>query len=489
MKKNKISAEEMRVLIKSIFELSQKLSGNITIKNLDHAAEFAVNLFGYKNWKEFKSNLKKEVNLENLEEMEIELLKEIYLPKKEKLINSNNLYQFKTKKEKVIEKKKSEQYISEYLIGSFLTQNMKTKQPRGLISKDCIITGNYNEYYQYFIEKHIHWLLENNQDFIIFSKKYLNEIKYPDTVIMVNQQKNRLNPIKAILNTDMFESFFRIENAPKSFSYLWSFLVRKFDIEEKSLSIDDLVNMTDLENLISIKKECENDFVLHKMLSQYLSQYVIETENGFQISKENEVRHYRENIYLINKLKEIKNLYQNGYFSEDNEFSLKESIFQKRKCVIADYDNSLYHELIMTEYIVAQKEFQKDKNIVEDQHLIWVLLIEAETWLKNYQTKELNEHTSFAQYYYIQNNTDNIDLLLSRVNQILFLRQSLNYKKTSWKDRMLSLTEEYHTNFWYNDNLVLKSLKDNEALLWRTTDDPFAKNGLENFIMEKIELY
>lgn len=489
MKKNKVSAEEMRILIKSIFELSQKLSGNISIKNLDHAAEFAVNLFGYKNWKEFKTNLKKEAYLENLEEMEKELLKETYLPKKDKIIENVVKYQFCHKNEEFIENKKSEKYVSEYLIGSFLTQNMKTKQPRGLISKDCIITGNQNEEYQSFIEKQICWLLENNQDFIIFSKKELNEIKYPETVTLVNKTKNRLNPIKAILNTDLFDSFFRIENLPKSFSYLWSFLVKKFDMEEQYLSINDLVNMTDLEKLISIKKECENDFVLHKMLTQYLSQYVIETENGYFISKDNEIKHYKENIYLINKLKEIKKLYEDGYFSEDNEFSIKQAIFQKRKCVIEDYENSLYHELVVAEYIVAQKEFQKDKKIVQNQHLIWTLFIEAETWLKPYQTKELKEHDSFAQYYYIQNNNLNIDFLFKNVNQILFLRQSLSYEKSSWKDRMLNLTEEYHTNFWYNNNLVLKQLKSNEALLWRTTDDPFAKNGLENFIIEKIDLY
>lgn len=52
-KTNKVSADEMRILIKSIYELAQKLSGNISIKNLDNAAEFAVNLYGYKNWKEF----------------------------------------------------------------------------------------------------------------------------------------------------------------------------------------------------------------------------------------------------------------------------------------------------------------------------------------------------------------------------------------------------------------------------------------------------
>lgn len=489
MRKNKVTAEEMRVLIKNIFELSKKLSGNINIKNLDHAAEFAVNLFGYKSWKEFKLNLKKEMNLETLEEMEKELLKEIYLPKKEKIINKVANYQFELKKEKIIEKKVSEQYVSEYLVGSFLAHNMKTRQPRGIIPTNCVITGNENQYYQNFVERHIYWLLENNQDFIIFSKKYLEELKYPDYVTLVNQKTNRLNPIQAILNTDIFDSFFRVENTSKSFSYLWSFLVRKFDIENKYLSIDDLVNMTDLEQLIAIKKECENDFVLHKMLSQYLSLYVIETEDGYSISKESEIKHYKENKYLINKLREIKNLYKNGYFSEDSEFSLKESIFQKKKCVIDDYDNSIYRELIMSEYIVAQKEFQKDKNLVENQHLIWTLFIEPETWLKNYQTKELNEHTSFAQYYYIQNNTDNVDILLNSVNQILFLRQSLNYKKTTWKDRMLNITEEYRVNFWYNDNLVLKSLKENEALLWRTNDDPFAKNGLENFIMEKIELY
>lgn len=490
-KKYKISSDEMKTLIKNIYELSKKLSGTITVKNLDNAAELAVNLFGYKNWKEFKQNLKKEVMLENLDQLENDLLQPNYLPKKDKVINNNNLskYTFYPKKIENVEKKQSNKYSQEYLIGSYLIPNMKTKQPRGLMATDCIITGNYNEEYQNFIEKHIEWLIENQQDFIVFSKNYIENRKYPNNVVMVGKDHVRLNPLKAILNTDMFDSFFHIENAPKSFSYLWSFLVKKFDMEDKNLSINDLVNMTDLEKLLSIKNECKNDFVLEKMLSQYLMQYVTDNESNMVITTESELRHYKENVYLINKLKKIKALYDEGYFSEDTDFNLKKSIFQKQSCIIKDFEDSVYHELIMSEYIIAHKEFQSDKQITENQHLLWVLVIEAESWIKKYQTQLFKNHLSFAHCFYIQNNTQHVDDLFTSVNQILFLKQSLTYKHSSWKDKMLNLTETSTVNFWYNDNLILKHLKPQEAVLWTIGDDPFATNGLESFVLEKIELY
>lgn len=488
-KTNKVSAEEMRVLIKSIYQLSQKLSGNISIKNLDSAAEFAVNLFGYKNWKEFKQNLNKETIVENLEEIEVELLENKNFIKKDKLIKEINNYNFKTRKDIYLDKKESEKYMTEFLIGSHLTQNMKTKQPRGLMSTDCVITSNFNEDYKKFIENHIYWLIENNQDFIIFAKKYIEHIKFPDKVVKIDKENKKLNPIKAIINTDIFESFFRIENSQKSFSYLWSFLVKKFYIEGKDLSIKDLLNMTDLEKLLQIKKECVNDFVLEKMLSNYLNQYTTETENGILITKNDEEKHYKENIYLINKLQKIKELYSENYFTEDEEFSLKEAIYQKKQCIIKDLDNKIYHELIVAEYISAQKDFQKDKQVIENQHLIWVLFLEAESWISNYQTNYLNYHMSFSQYYYIHGNYKKIDQLLDKTKQILFLRQSISYKESLWKDRMLNITEQSNVNFWYNDNFVLKNLENKEAILWRTTDELFVKNGLENFILEKIELY
>ena len=101
-KTNKVSADEMRILIKSIYELAQKLSGNISIKNLDNAAEFAVNLYGYKNWKEFKQNLNKDLVVENLEEIEKELLESNYNAKKDKKIVSIENYNFKNRKEEII---------------------------------------------------------------------------------------------------------------------------------------------------------------------------------------------------------------------------------------------------------------------------------------------------------------------------------------------------------------------------------------------------
>lgn len=203
-----------------------------------------------------------------------------YNAKKDKKIVSIENYNFKNRKEEIIFKKESDKYTNEFLVGSHLTQNMKTKQPRGLMAMDCIVTGNFNDNYKNFLQTHIQWLIEHNQDFIIFSKKYLDDVKYPENVNLIEKSKLRLNPIKAIINTDSFESFFRVENSPKSFSYLWSFLVKKFYIEGKDLTIKDLMNMTDLEKLLEIKKECANDFVLEKMLSNYLKGYILETEDG-----------------------------------------------------------------------------------------------------------------------------------------------------------------------------------------------------------------
>lgn len=490
-KTNKINAEEMRVLIKGIYELSQKLSGNIPIKNLDNAAEFAVNLFGYKNWKEFKNSLNKDIVIENIEEMDKDLLTNSFSPKKDKIIFNVDNYLFKTRKDIILNKKDSDKYTNEVLIGSHLTKGMKTKQPRGLMAMDCVITSNYNEDYKQFVENQISWLIENNQDFIIFSKKYINEFKFPESVIVVDKNNVRLNPIKAIINTDLFESFFRVENSSKSFSYLWSFLTRKFHLEGKELNINDLLNMTDLEKLLEIKKLCTNDFVAEKMLSTYLNKYIIEKEGEgeFLITQEKKLKHYNENTYLINKLKKVKELYDSQYFSEENEFSLKEAIYKKKKCIIKDFEDNIYHELIVAEYISANNEFKKDKDIVENKHLIWVFFLEAESWISKYQSYDLNYHMSFAQYYYINGNYEKIDKLLNETKQILFLRQSMSYQNSIWKDRMLNTTEDSNVNFWYNNNLVLKNLNTKEAILWRTTDDCFATKGLENFILEKIELY
>ena len=246
--------------------------------------------------------------------------------------------------------------------------------------------------------------------------------------------------------------------------------------------------MTNLEKLLEIKENCNNDFVLDKMLGTYLSKYTEFNENKFFISIENQKNHYKENCYLINKLKEIKNLYEDGYFIE-NGYSLKEALFKKESCIIEENNNPIYNELIIMEYIQARNEFIKEKGMNENNHLIWVLFLETEVWLKNYQQDLLKEHVSFAHFYYILNNYTHIDELFKNIKQILFLKQSLNYKNSIIKDRMLNLTENDEVHFWYNGNNILKHLKDGEAILWRTSDDPFAPNDLESFVLEKIELY
>lgn len=496
-KNNQINSEEMKVLIKNVYQLSEKLSGNISIKNLDNAAEFAVNLFGYSSWKEFKQNLKKENNLNNIENTDNDNSEKIlsnYLKENNKdvFISLDKKYKFKERIEKKIEKNKSENYTSEFLVGSYLTTQMKTKQPRGLMPTDCIVTTNFNNNYKEFCKSHISWLIDNKQDFIVFSGKYIDDMVFPNSVYIIEKNGLRLNPIKEIINKDIFEKFFKIDHSTKSFSYLWHFLVKKCHIEGKDLNIDDLLNMTSLENLIKIKKEFEKDYVINKMLSGYLLNYIEDfkgEENRVSISQESKYRHYKENMYLINKLSEIKELYDNGYFTNKNEFSFKEAIFQKKKCIVKDLDNKLYKELILCEYIEANKEFKTDKNIIEKEHLIWILFLEAENWIKTYQTNDLNYHVSFAQYYYITSGLHKIEILLKEIKQILFLRQSMNYKNTIWKDKMLEVTKEDNTRFWYNSNMILKELTEKEAILWRTTDDPFAINGLEDFILEKIDLY
>ena len=50
-----------------------------------------------------------------------------------------------------------------------------------------------------------------------------------------------------------------------------------------------------------------------------------------------------------------------------------------------EYNNPIYNELIMMEYIQSKNEFIKEKSINENNHLIWVLFLETETWLQSYQ--------------------------------------------------------------------------------------------------------
>ena len=72
----------------------------------------------------------------------------------------------------------------------------------------------------------------------------------------------------------------------------------------------------------------------------------------------------------------------------------------------------------------------KEKSINENNHLIWVLFLETETWLQSYQKDLLKEHISFAQFFYILNNYAHIDEIFKEIKQILFLKQSLNYKNS-----------------------------------------------------------
>lgn len=45
--------------------------------------------------------------------------------------------------------------------------------------------------------------------------------------------------------------------------------------------------------------------------------------------------------------------------------------------------------MIIAEYIAANKEFRKDKEVIEGQHLVWVLFLEADSWISEYQANEL----------------------------------------------------------------------------------------------------
>lgn len=459
MEYKKTNINSIRYLIKNIFELSKKTSGVFKVNNIEQAAELVVNLYGYKNWKEFK----KYNEIDNLD-----IKKQPSLIFENKIIESNNSLKLSKKYninfEQLIENKKTNKnnlnIFHHILIGYINNKSMKTPQPHGLYLTNTVIIGKE---YKKILDIHLSNYNKYNVPYLKFEKS--NEIN-----------KYKFNPLKKILASEEFDNIFNIQE--NTFGIYFSNIVKKLITNNYKVMISDIYNLTKLDYLYCLFNT--SDTYIKNNILEYFKSLNIDINNATEISKDIINTHYSNNKNLINFIYIIKELYEKNIFSEFEYKELNDVIYQKENLDIYLNNNEIFNFLILKEYEIIKKEYESNKLINKELNSYFVIFENINT--------NISKSEKIIEFHYCKEYNNIIDNTIKNVNQIVFTRQPDEYDNTLLQEKILNYTLDYRVNFWYNKNNILKNLDEKECIVWQENEEPFQINELENYTMFKLEL-
>ena len=496
-KKVLLHTEDMRDLIKNIYDVAHKLSGHIRISDLDAAANFAAYLHGFSSWREYKVALSKEIT-----KIRVNQVDTLPLPKFEDII-LEEILEWSSQLAVSPPKDSLEPVVSnlpplEWLVGSHRHIQGKIDEPRGLLSENSLIIGSPLSDIATLYEKQVTWLNYHSQSFLIFAAEEKSKIFQQVVDKMEGRRVNiigknylRINPLDNFLTTREAEIYFGINlEAKEHFPTLWIGLVRHIQETQKiQLGIKELLEFTDLPVLYQLSLKL-SAHPLGKLLKNYLVTSC-KVDNPLHINTMSLETHFVQSGSLINKLREIEILYNEGYFTTQPDYSLENAVFNKENTIIVREQNQCYMELLTLLYASIHTRHSSRLAYVNPlNYTYWTIWWEAEQWLSEKTSSVIAEiKEGSVMTFYINSTFDSLSPLLNQVNQIMFLQQNLTGYSQQWQNKMLCQTSECEVNFWFENNKVLRDLKPGEALLWKTVNNLFNPEGLEEYHLEKITLY
>lgn len=498
------SKEEMKFLIKRIFETSSKLQGNIKINSLDDAANVASYIYGFSSWKEYQNLHKIEYEDKKTEEFPIKLPK--FKPqsfKKQNIfidsINANHIVSEPTLKNSSI-------LPLEWLIGKKRNVMNKVEEPIGLLTENHIITSAPILGASTLLENQIKWLIKHQQTFILFglnnniSNSNFIDLWQKEKVLQIGKNGFKIDPIEESFEGEGFEALLDIKpfGEHQAFPWVWAMMIRTFHDElNMKWTVDKLIESLQIENLLQLTEKIKNiNPLVAKPLHQYLYKQcgVTYDDEQFFVSEEGQARHYHQIYLLQEKLQKLSSLYKLGYFSEATNVSIKKCVLEKISAVFLDCKednlNKYYWEICNATYINAIKKQNKLTTLLDSKNYkIWSIWWNAEDIISETIASELleNKETTILGFYILSSN-HHLEKLFLDTRQVIFLKQYFNQYPQSWLNKALNDTEFWEENIWFNNYACAKDLSYNQAYVWKpkTTMVP---QDLEYYELKKIEIY
>lgn len=502
--KNLPQAEDMRQIIKNIFELSKKLSFKIPVTDLQDAANLAAMIYGFNSWKEYKTYLNKESLKIQIKNPNIKIKRQVFNDIILSELIPFDLSQLKDLElSKFLLKETKNKLLPEFLIGNSTNKIMKVREPKAIKQENTFITGSPTSGINNFFSNHVKWLVNHKQTFVIFGSeeqgRIFSELKntlQENKIQIIGKDYITLDPLVELIQSNEAESFFNIkDDKNSSFSFLWLQIVRKIISEHnKKPNIKDAITLTKLTSLLEIYKLWkDSDQLLSSWLYKYLFDYCgIQIENEqYIISSSSMEKHFMISHELSLQLEEINLLYKEGVFTENSSDSLTKSIFNKESVFIIKERNQCYMDILSKMYMIAFTKHTNELKYINPQpYKFWSLWWEGEQWINEHNAlgiSKMNEAT--VKIVYVNSQFNNLQNLLNTSNQIIFLRQNLEGYSRFWKDKMLCQTNNLSINFWYDNCKVLRELENNECILWQLIDTQCNPEDVNEYQLDKVELY
>lgn len=489
-----ISESEMRVLIKRIHDASIKNSGSFSITSLEDAARFAVYLHGFPSWKAYRASKHLKAG-QPATSLEVEIDESKFtvknIKRKEVIYGSA-----RTHTNLKIPLVKSKVIPFEILVGKKRIPITKTDQPVGLLSDHTVVVASIEKnkiMYDYYMNQ-----LKSSQQcvfaFGVEPGKYFSSNEH----YVLGQYADKVDILTELLATDYFENYFDIngDDQNNNFIWLWSLLVRYYHNEnERHVKIRDIIELTKLENLLNIYTMLESKkHFLSKILGPYLFKLckIEESDSSWIVNETTQKIHFKQCFVLLKKLKNIKKLYDLGYFSETAQVNIKNALYEKKTVLIEDCShidlvdeyNSLYNSVYIASHI-QHKALVGNSN----EYKTWAIWLHGDIWVKDRDIVALSKIKNEAIFIIYAQKMNGLHKFFSMSKQILFLHNPHIEVCEVWKQNALEITQHWQENIFFNQSQNIREMEDDKALLWHPINPLDAPDGLEDYTLEKIETY
>lgn len=433
-------------VIKNLLNIAKKTNSNIKINDIEDAAQFIANIYGYKSWKEYNLNKESRIEKESNDWWETIGVSFNYRSYE---FNKDFLKQY-VKKEKINQKKSALISINnEIIIGS--TDVEKQKLPFGVNPESLIITGSESS--------RVDNVLLNTYE-IIKKRKYLNIKLSKDTGF---ENINYLNIL--IENIDVF---FDVGNK-KNYNFVWVFLIKYMvDVYGFKFNLKNLIDLTDLNILINLAQVTEDNNIKN-IITKYLKTCLDIDIDCYISSYELSYKHYLNAIKIIKLLEYFKKHLNVG---EDFE----KVITNENDIVIKYNDNNGF--LIFKAILLIMKKMKLRNYYIIVENIDDVMSKQNESIYLSYKE-------GFKIIASIKKDPKNLSDMLSSVKQVLFLNQNLTYGQ-DYMLKIIDKTKDLKPNLWFNKNEVLRELKDNDAIVLKKKEGVVNLNEYE---IKGINLY
>ncbi|MBC7474770.1 MAG: hypothetical protein H7263_10805 [Candidatus Sericytochromatia bacterium] len=459
----------IKILIKSLYQLADKSSTGITIKSMHDSAQIISKMYGFNSWNELKQNLeylKKDYTEDNPRTAKLNLFDEIRIKKGKFIIHSSmplipnqdmNLNEINL--------------IQDVIVGKKTDKNLKTSNFVSLEAEDFVIISSVD-----------------NSHIIRSIRKQIIEFGHA-SIYLTSQSDIKLDPWSNIFENNGIEFLFKMKEYKNDFIMSWISTFRYLQHEVNfHPSVIQCLDSLYLEGIVQVYDWLK---INKPNAAWYLQKYLddiglIENKNEYIISKEMQEIHWKNIAKEVETLEAMQKLYDDKVFEKNDTDILWNTLSQRKSIKIGLIENVFYKEFVTLELNRVAEQYQKQiKNKLTDNYKAWIFCDNLEAW-ETSNLLLLNDKDFLIKGYQTQGKSLNLINFLSKIDQIILGKMININLPHSIMDNMLNKTQIWEENIWFDDKKALKVLKKNEVYLWYAQKDLNKIKELRDFICEKI---